>query len=328
MRRTFAAPLSTKHPGAAAQLVKAVLLQPEAALYVQDLKIDGCRGQWGWVDNYHEEIPEHTEYPEADMRLFEKQVQETRYVPNDNKHAWVAEIKAGVEDGLIALALTLLPNLASIDFQDSIEMYMRVAEVARRIAQEPSGSSPLSNLTHVNVGMPPSACSDEHAEAEAIEMFAGLPSVRVINGNKVGGNDEYLESLMLITSSNVTDLNFSKSDIPPQRLMLLLSGFSCLQSFTYWPSIDLDRAYGFEPLLIVNALMAYARNTLRELRLRAGSALKTYMGSLRHFSVLEYLDTDMVLLLGSPAETVQDIAPSCPRSLRHIKLFADSLVSR
>lgn len=134
------------------------------------------------------------------------------------------------------------------------------------------------------------------------------------------GEFENFEDIVPLTGSNVTDLNISDSDIPSQRLMLLLQSFDSLQSFTYWPAILSQRDYGFHAFAIVINLLLCVQDSLRELQIRAGSANESYMGSLRRSSVLEYLETDTKLLFGDSLSLVQNFQTSLPPSIRKVKL--------
>lgn len=51
------------------------------------------------------------------------------------------------------------------------------------------------------------------------------------------------------------------------------------------------------------------------------------MGALRHITALEDLETDWVMLLGHPGESCMAIDVVLPSSIRHMKLFGQSLVS-
>lgn len=84
-------------------------------------------------------------------------MQASEYVPENKKVAWVRGFGLGEEWGLIALALTLFPNLTSIDFWASYgfqafhDLTLSLDMIFQRIvdAQHPEGS--LTKLTSVSI---------------------------------------------------------------------------------------------------------------------------------------------------------------------------------
>lgn len=330
-KRRFNAPLNTNRAGSTARLIKNILNEPEAALYIKHWKIDGIRTAWGFVvedglsEGEDDDYQEHAPYKDEDLESAAEAMRNSEYIPKEDRKWWVDQMKHGHEQGLVALALTLMPNLASLDIRcpEDLDYYGRILQVIEYIAnlsnKFPAGPMPLSDLVSVNVA--DLDYEDELIHPEFIEAFARLPSVRIINANRIGGTGDDLDVLKPLVASNVTDLNISESDIPPQRFIFMMEGFTALQSFTYWPTSDPDRAHNFDPFLITRGLLMSARDSLRELRLKANTAPQSYMGSLHPFRVLEYLDTDMTLLLGDKVNGSNlKLETSLPSSIREVKL--------
>ncbi len=335
LKRMFSTSLSTKQPGSTAKLIKNILADPQIALYVQHYTIDGYRDGWGWnyesLDPDHDPVNiqegQHIEYKPLDMAQLELAVRASEYVPIPEMEEWVMNLKKGEEWVLVALALTMFPNLTSIDFQD-INQALLLNKTIPHIVHAKDG--PLAKLIRVNIN---AFDSISFVDPDIIELFSRLPSVKVINAERIGGSDHKLESQVPRTdSSNVTDLNISDGRIPPQCLTVLLQSFRWLQSFTYWPLDDFQRDYAFgetgvglidnefDAFSIVTSLLACARDSLRELRLRAGTLDQSYMGCLRNFRVLEYLETDATLLFGQRYLTAQTFQTSLPPSIRMVRL--------
>lgn len=181
----------------------------------------------------------------------------SEYIPNDEKDSWITSLKAGEEDVLIALALTLFPNLTSIDVQDS-HLTPRVERIIRRIsdARYPD-RVPLASLINVTIG---TSDSNLFIDPKTMELLATLSSVKTVNAAWVGGASEILEDIVPTKGSNVTDLNVFYGDVPPQRLMLLLQSFGLLLSLTYWPASSPHLEHDFDPFSIVTNLLACAQD--------------------------------------------------------------------
>ena len=184
---------------------------------------------------------------------------------------------------MIALALTLLPNLTSLEVQPYHDSNYLITKTIRRIAEAKSFGGPLAKLISVTIcPSADSAFTDSTSliNPNPIEVFATLPSVKIINVKRIHGDRDKLEDLMPLVQSNVTDLNISDGDISPTRLMLLLQGFQSLHSFTYRPAMEYAD-YSFDAFPSVANLLLCAQDSLRELQLRAGTGNPGYMGSLR-----------------------------------------------
>ena len=174
----------------------------------------------------------------------------------------------------------------------------------------------FAKLTSVTISAPDGYVGD----IELIEAFATLPSVKIINADKVVSNTESLEAIVPDKGSNASDLNLSNADLSPHRLTIHLQRFEQLQSFTYWPTSDPPPRYDFDAFMIITALLASTQNSLRELHIRSGSVTPEYMGSLRKFRVLECLEPDTDLLFGPSLARHQNFSTSLPSSIKEVKL--------
>lgn len=188
----------------------------------------------------------------------------SEYIPNDERDSWITSLKAGEEDVLIALALTLFPNLTSIDIQDP-RLTPRVERMIRRMTNAIYPDMvPLAKLISVTIG---TSDSNFCIDPKTIELFATLPSVQTVNAAWIGGEIEILENIVPTKGSNVTDLNVMYGDVLPQRLMLLLQSFGLFLSITYWPASSPHLEHDFDPFSIVTNLLACAQDSLRELQI-------------------------------------------------------------
>ncbi len=325
LKRKFAIPLSTGTLGSTAVLVRNILRYPRAGLYVREWKIDFYRsGGWGKENDDDPEDTNHIMYPEADMILFEDAIRQSSFIPGLDKVEWVASMRNGAENVLIALAVTLLPNLRAIEIGRGWEYQGRLASVLESIGySRPSQHTPFSSLATITIQ--PGEEGDSIGLA-AVEAFATQPSVKTLNIHGIYAENDDLELVKPLKGANVTDVNISDSEISPQRLSLLLDNFENLQSFSYLHRDDKFVDCEFEPFLIVKALLSCGRDTLRELNLCHGYFVTgTYMGSLCKFSALESVETNFSLFVGSSAHAIDAtklFTTAFPRSLQKIKLVA------
>ena len=332
LKRKFAQPLSTSHPGSTAALLKSIMLEPETALYVQEWRLDGYRSDWG-PRAPHE--PVHVEYPEADMIIFEAASREV-HDDDDDHDRQVRDMRAGNEESLIYITLTKVPNLTSVILQNHVgiahvasidQLYFSINERVSKslslggVSQNQSITPLMPSLTQVWVE--PGFNPDEPTafiDLGAIEAFAALPSVREINGHRILGCGHEIDLACPVETSYATVLKLSMCDIASERMFLFLEGFTHLQEFVYWPAATVESYHPYEPLYIVRALMFAARDTLRRLTIRSASNEASYMGSLRRLKALEYLETDCTsLVVDLTREIGMELA--VPPTLKQIKLF-------
>ena len=323
LKRRFSTSLNTKQPGSTAKLIESILVDPQIALYVQHFTIDGCdfRYRNPWEDQ--------NEFTDSDMALLQTALRDLDYLSVNEVQKWISDIYRAPEEYLINLALTLLPNLTSIDILHSVvqsdpfyrrEPFYRLGRLlmntVRQYTDTNNSGVPFAKLISITI----SALDDCVGDIELIEAFATLPSVRIINAKKVVSSTKSLEAIVPAKSSNVSDLNIWNASLSPHRLTIHLRRFERLQSFTYWPTSDPQPRYNFDPFMIITALLASTQNSLRELHIRSGSATPEYMGSLREFRVLECLETDTDLLFGPSPVSHQNFSTSLPSSIKDIKL--------
>ena len=320
LKRRFSTSLNTKQPGSTARLIESILVDPQIALYVQHFTINGCSD---FRDEYIGE--DENEFTDSDMAQVEIALRDLDYLSVNEVQEWFSDWSRAPQEYLINLALRLLPNLTSIDilypldFIETEPFYRLSRLLMNTIRQDTDTKSSgvmFAKLTSVTISAPDDCVGD----IELIEAFATLPSVKIINADKVVSKTESLEAIVPDKGSNASDLNLSNADLSPHRLTIHLQRFERLQSFTYWPTSDPRPRYDFDAFMIITALLASTQNSLRELHIRSGSATPEYMGSLRKFRVLECLETDTDLLFGPSLAKHQNLSTSLPSSMKDVKL--------
>lgn len=108
-----------------AHLLKDVLLYPYIAFYVKNIHI--CDWHTCWEDprlfqelddmgNYASHVP----YPELDMKLFKDSIRKAKNLFPRKKDFWIRLLENGHEDPILALLLSLLPNLCALSLEDPL----------------------------------------------------------------------------------------------------------------------------------------------------------------------------------------------------------------
>lgn len=319
LKRRFSK-LNTKQPGSTARLIKSILGDPKIALYVQHFTIDGLRDRWG-RDQDDMDAPEHVEYSTSDMEQLAVAVRDSEYFSFYGIEEWITAMKSGEEHILIALALTLFPNVTSIDYQTSHALSVLLGQTIRFIVEWDRPGRPLTKLSSANFNAPKNRA---HFDPYAIEFFASLPPVKVISVDRItcsvgGAFEHYFTGNGPVLRSHVTDLNISCGEYPPQRFMPLVQSCEQLHSFTYWSMSGSQPDHLFNAFPIVTTLLASARSSLRELEIRAASETKVCTIDLRKFHALELLDIDASLLFEGP-NTRKNFYSLLPPSIREVKL--------
>ena len=306
-------------------LIKIIAADPDVALYVQHLKMNrgdsrASRGNEFGEDYKHERTRVQST-ASALMRLGIN-LMDPEYLSVEEVQEWNRGLQFALDIDL--LALEIFPNLTSIEIREAdTVVYSQFFDLSRllikiilRSTDRKSTSGPFSKLISITIG---AVCCSSVAIG-LIEAFATLPSIKMINAEGIGSNGNGPRFNMPMISSNVTDLNLSNADLIPPDQTLLLQSFERLQSFTYWTRSVAKSSHDFEPILTVTALLAYARDTLKELYIRGGYEIQASMGILCKFRVLEYVETDARFVLDNLQAREQNFSVCLPPSIQVVKL--------
>ena len=328
LKRDFSTCLDTKQPGSTPRLIKSLLVDPQIALYVQHFTLNGCRSISDAPGQVKSDGRGHFTYRSSATEQLELAIRDLEYPSIPDILEWLRYCRVSEQAGLITLALTLFPNLTSIDlrysgyFEDAerdntfTQVCCFLREMILDSTKRKGNGGLFTRLVSITI-----SASDGYSSSYfgLVQVFAALPSVKIINVHSIEAFEDPIKATVAMKGSNATDLNISKGCLSPARLMLILQSFERLQSFTYWPTSDPRLQYGFDPFSMVVTLLACAQHSLRELHIRAGSAVAKYMGSLRKFRVLESIETDVALLFPISVNR-DDFLTSLPPSIQQIKL--------
>ena len=309
----------SRAPGLFRPILKEILLNPRAARYPSVLIIGTYKIEW-------DEEGEHARsmVPDSDLELFKQAIRRNMDHANNKTQDWLAYIDIGDEEPLIALLLLLLPNLRIVRFDSVGESNFCIEEALRAITDQENSAS-LRKLRTVDLRCVMTPWGD-FMGFNLIRLIGALPSLTRIYGYGVGTcpEDLYYTPYVITHPTNVTSLRFLRCCISPKSLFEFLSSSRNLQHFFYVPMGPASFIAEFDPFWIRTALLAHAQGTLKTLTLLAGEYEKSFMGSLDNFTSLEFIRTDLRLLMGDPSKTLRVAFQLLPSSLINLKLHIES----
>ena len=309
-----------------AHRLKDVLLYPYIAFYVKNIRI--CDWHTCWEDPIEDSalFPElddvgnytsHVPYPEQEMTLFKESIRKAENLFPRKEDVWIRLLENGHEDPILALLLSLLPNLCTLSLED-YPVRTRLFTAIHRIA-ETTPSTCFSKLKNVELSHSVPNPSNH------IKPFLLLPSVEKISCYNL---DDYLRtfgvpnSRVASQSSNLTELIFDSCRGMADYLSVLLKEIKELKKFSYVAAGDTVDA----PWIRSN-LLDHCRQSLEYLKMDSESDLEysAYLGrlgSLRSFENLKILHVEHSLLVDPDAcgSRAFDIAELLPTSIEVINL--------
>ena len=276
----------------------------------------------------------HVPYPDAVMALFTGAIRNSSLVRPNEVWWWIEALKEGDEDPILAFLSFLLPNLVRVSFTDSAfdkrdislgtTFYHRdmFLGTIRRIA-EAGDTIFLTRLTTIAIVF---QIDEARMYLNWLKPFAALPSVQSIHVSYSGGTLEsiypgdYPETYYFFPGSyNISEITFENSGLQPKLLSELLDNITGLKKFTY---MERDKMFcRFEPFWVRAALLATAKHSIECLKiLSPRTQEKRRLGTLRGFTALKELETDLSLLMHH--NSYFDLAKLLPASIEKLYLHA------
>ena len=232
--------LNWQSNGQFAHLLKDILDNPHGALYTSRLhynswiKSRASRGAQPFPSPAPGSQPSETQYLNA-LQTISNAIRNCAIIPKGCKAEWIQKIERGSEDPLVALVLTMLPNLTNLQLRDASGSYM--ADIITRIIAQ-KDSAFLSKLKTVElVPLYDVGSSNLFEDVEVIRKLSLLPSISTITA--LGYTHCALEDIcdLKLTGQNrksqVFDMSFSICYIDPAILDDLLECTSPLAAFRY-----------------------------------------------------------------------------------------------
>ncbi len=306
-----------------AEFLAEVLLNPRAALYVDEIALYGWKLEWDdpatlpLVDISDCHLP----YPKDNMQLLEEAVKTSAFIPESEAESWISEIRAGDEGNILALIVSLLPNVKRFTLEGGLlHEGNRLPELIGRIGKSPVAAA-LSRLTDVKLGWTDTeiVCLD----FAWVQTFSSLRSVKAIRGEGVGQFDEGLEVWYSLPPrwSNVTNLHLDCCNIDFKRLPTYFQCVAGLQTFSYAAA---SQDSPFDPFWLC-ASLAHVAHSLKTLHVSSSDGKGRHMGSLAGLKVLAELSTEYRMLLDYNAELEDEkLMQMLPSSIEKVTLRHDA----
>ena len=187
--------------------------------------------------------------------MFENAMRSSIFVAPRDNWQWKQGLERGDEDPILAILLTLLPELRSLKI-DSVPL-KGTLQTFQYIADSGS-TSMLSKLEQVEI----SAVEHETKGVSVFQAFAMFPSMIKLSCDnfQLDWSHCAAETRMPLQTSNISDLTITGSDPNTKNLFEVLGAFKALKRFTFRQSAVYR---DFDPFLMRAALLAYARHTAR-----------------------------------------------------------------
>ncbi|KAL2046414.1 hypothetical protein N7G274_001861 [Stereocaulon virgatum] len=307
-------------------LLRDILLDSRRGAYVQHLDIQSSHSHWqqGYGSYRHPGNCHHDRYSETDMLLFKNAIRSSTLRSRIDKWRLKQTLARGDEDPIIAILLTMLPELRSLKIDNvalkgTFQTFQHIAD---------SGSTGLlSKLEEVEI----SSVKHEIKGVSVFQPFAVFPSMKRLSCNnfQLDWSVGAAETRMPLQTSNISELTISGSGLDSKNLFGILGAFKALKRFTF---VRPANCRGFDPFWIRAALLAYARHSLEYLVFKSPDDVEgeRCVGSLQDFEKLRILKIDHSSLVdpqrcetGRTAACQHRVADYLPRTLEELVLCID-----
>ena len=296
----------------AANLLANILRSPRTAMYVNEILIDDWKIFWDMPAT----IVDHLPYPEDTMQLFEAAVKTSAFIPESETAEWISEIRVGDEENILALILSLLPNVRKFCLRSVIDLGKRLSQMILQVGNSPAAKA-LSRLRDFELGL----VNDDFIDIDFgwVEKISSLKSVDNIKGWGVGHLHGESDKWLSIPSkwSNVTTLQLHNCNIDSQRLCTYLQSVRAFQEFSYTHSGEGSDLDAFS----ICVALAQASYSLKRLEIFSKDGMGKHMGSLAGFHVLTELCTEYRMLSNHDTEFAGDmLIQMLPPSVEKVSL--------
>ncbi|CEN60505.1 hypothetical protein ASPCAL02942 [Aspergillus calidoustus] len=271
-----------------------------------------------WIDPHEEEL----DFPGYRLGLLCRLAKAACPVENEAV-TWCRHLRNSNADALLALILTLVPNLfrLEVQFPKSVGWVQRVIEWAVAQAQPIASLGALQRLKEVYVSAQWLEFQDKNQDVTRWTlMFLGLPSLRRITTDGLFHDED--ETMYKSTSSSVTQIRLDYS-IGVYDLDRLIRHCPNLESYRHHYSVRSRRRHFLNPRELYPGFLL-ASHSLKELWLDIFPTfiIKSDSGvhwqTFKTFPLLELLHVPYFLLGQYKADTLADLAAMLPSSLKKL----------
>ncbi|KAJ7101971.1 hypothetical protein C8R44DRAFT_747000 [Mycena epipterygia] len=208
-------------------LLFALLQDPAAAYYVDDLEVDHTErdlaGELEGTDN-----PWMVPAP-ADEALIRRAVEEERWIPEEEKTTFVDRILDGDEDAMVTVMVLRMPNLwrlslptycwGRLDFKYLMPIVARIAQAVANPEQDPVDTLPLSKLERYEGQV---FNGTYGVDFESIAPLMALPSLRTLSTE--WNSEEGFDWPASLPKSNVREIDIKEGTLTSEAILRLAKG--------------------------------------------------------------------------------------------------------
>lgn len=315
--------------GSLVSIIREVSENPLAASYVEEIVINDSMGLWGKREPSWEEKTARAKESEHPLDFLESLFANCPYIHRTAMANWLMEIDLGDENGLVALLLTLVPNIHTIYFRPYNNEPTITLDTVEAIRRD-SNRSALNRLTKIIIDAQYAQYTQWGPKGmKPLLAFSQLPSMQAIHTDKLSDGERpwaFPREDLKPGVSTVREITVTRADLSSSSLNDIVSAFKGLEKFVYEPCDPQSSDYEyneFKPNDIRDILLRSARHSLTHLGLHARCRKREYMGSLRDFISLTDVDTDWGLVRDSTVPSKNQLTNVLPSSVERLCLTPD-----
>ncbi|KND93461.1 hypothetical protein TOPH_01959, partial [Tolypocladium ophioglossoides CBS 100239] len=318
-------------------LLRSILDRPELSGHIRSLRLDGE----GFVKS-NREISEPPALPVTTLPISKasKIIQSTG-VPQ--AELWIEELQSGTIDAIVALLLSMLPNLTSLHLGPNFAVESRFLGKMLTCALCESSKEyrlpAFRNLHHVTFSRRTHDYRQRHINNSAdVLPFFYIPEIQCLSIS-IDNPTEFVWPVHTPTPSSLTSLELCR--LRETRLEPLLSVLNGLQKlrWNWYYQPDIDRAVSKHVIELDTMTKALNRvgYTLTDLTIEAETCpelsagafeapeleMRGSLGDLAHFGQLRRLCVPWVFLMGFSPFTAKQLGALLPQNLELLTLTID-----
>ena len=316
-----------------AKILRQLLLNPRAALYIEHLTLDWEEAPWDGIEDARK-------IGHDVQDLCRQLVQNCPFILEYEIDKWVNALDNEEMAAIYSLILTMLPNVQSLDLYRVCSSQTLLLDMIKRIAATQYAKT-LSRLTEVEILQSPTLRYSGNG-IDCVRTFALLPSIKGIEAVRLDEDDDspdgctsnscdfdcsntkYYEDRLMMPpkNSDLTRVHFYDCHINARGIHSFLDGMRVLESFTYSSAdypIGAMEIPEFEK--IVESLCALTKHSLKLLRLvafEASDANGSCAMSLVDLEVVKEIDIDYILI--QDHKNGDRLTKTLPRSVEKVCL--------
>lgn len=316
-----------------AELLITIVRDPLISLYVTKFYWEYLRRKWHKLSDGRPPGPSnrwgyHLPYPTEVLEQLERLIHEVRIITADEETEWIAAVRRGDEEPLLALLILHLSHLQNMECSPpSAGTVNKIAGMFHHIC-EVNEQSHLSQLNDVFLFY-----DDRRHPCDLYSALFSMPSMRTLRLERlcVDDDEQEIARFSRMRDSRVEDFTTVECHIPDKVLCEMVKKTKFLKSFA-WETRplyvgELDRV-SFDSLSLCHSLMASAGSTLQSLTLQLHGRKSIPLDGLRGLERLCELHTDVALLFSPDGSNISTWPSRLPPNLEKLSLTLEDTRGR